>query len=146
MADCLRECLATEIEEWGRVWETAKRDHEIWVQDYRRFDDQDKQEALAKERANNSATQKRDSTERDSKMTATTEGVWGFYEGTEEVFAKPECEYYPIPKTKKKRQSADAQTGAVGAGGVPLDTNTLETKIIHYKLDLEEWKENDKKV
>ena len=58
-------CLAAEIGEWGRVWETAKRDHEIWVQDYRRFYDQDKEEALTKERANNSATNEQDSTEQE---------------------------------------------------------------------------------
>ena len=40
--------------------------------------------------------------------------------------------------------SADNQIAA--SGGVPLDANTIETNTIHYKLDLEEWKENDKKV
>lgn len=80
---------------------------------------------------------------RDFKMTATSEGVWDFYQGTEEILAKPDRDDYQIPKTKKKRQSADSAIVAAGNSGVPLDTNTLETNIIHYKLDLEEWKEND---
>lgn len=79
-------------------------------------------------------------------MTATSEGVWDFYQGTEEIFAKLQRDDYQIPKAKKKRQSVDATIVAAGNGGVPLDTNTLETNIIHYKLDVEEWKENDKKV
>ena len=81
---------------------------------------------------------------RDFKLTATSEGVWEFYQGTEEVLAKPEREDYQIPKSKKKRLTADAEIAA--AGGVPIDTNTLETNIIHFKLDVDEWKENDRKV
>ena len=77
-------------------------------------------------------------------MTAKSEGVWEFYTGTQDILPKPDRDDYQIPKAKKKRMSADAQIAA--AGGVALDANTLETNIIHYKLDLEEWKGNDKKV
>ena len=51
---------------------------------------------------------------RDFKMTATSEGVWDFYQGTEEILAKPQRDDYQIPKTKKKRQSADAAFVAAG--------------------------------
>ena len=85
---------------------------------------------------------------RDSKLAAKAEGVWEFYIGTQEILAKPDREDYQIPKPKKKRMNADAQIAA--SGGVTLDAtldaNTFETNIIHYKLDVDEWKENDKKV
>lgn len=81
---------------------------------------------------------------RDFKLTAKAEGVWEFYIGTQEILAKPDREEYQIPESKKKRMNADAQIAA--SEGVTLDANTLETNIIHYKLDVDEWKENDKKV
>ena len=40
--------------------------------------------------------------------------------------------------------TADAEIAS--AGGVALDANALETNIIHFKLDVEEWKDNEKKV
>lgn len=42
--------------------------------------------------------------------------------------------------------TVDAQIAAAGGVSVASDTNTLETNIIQYKLDTEEWKESDKKV
>ena len=46
---------------------------------------------------------------RDFKLVANAEGVWGFYDGTEKILAKPDREDYQIPKAKKKsRMTADA--------------------------------------
>ena len=64
--------------------------------------------------------------------------------GTDEVLPKLDRDDYQILKAKKKCITADAQIAS--AGGIPLDTNVLETNIIYFKLDVEEWKDNNKKV
>ena len=49
-------CLTADIKVWNRVWEKAAKSQKIWEQDMRRYFEQDKQEALATERANGCAT------------------------------------------------------------------------------------------
>ena len=88
---------------------------------------------------------------RDFKIVAKSEGVWGFYQGTEPILTKPERADYHIPTQKKKRMTADAEIVASDSSSsqaptTPAALNTLETNITLYKLDSEEWKDNDKKV
>ena len=50
------------------------------------------------------------------------------------------------PSLCQRRHRFVSQHPFVAAGGVALDANTLETNIIHFKLDVDEWKDNEKKV
>ena len=69
---------------------------------------------------------------RDFKMTAKSEGVWGFYEGTEEVFAKPIREDYQIPKSRRKRLSADALAEASQHGLVTIHPLTKFQQQVNH--------------
>ena len=44
---------------------------------------------------------------RDFKPVANSEGVWGFYEGTEEILVKPDRDDCQIPKAKRKTKDDD---------------------------------------
>ena len=85
---------------------------------------------------------------RDFKLLAKAEGIWQFYQGSEPLLSKPNRDDYHIPQQKKKRVSADDSIVNSGNTSIPTtgQLNTLETNIVQYKLDVEEWKEHDKRV
>ena len=75
---------------------------------------------------------------RDFKLVAKSEGLWSFYDGTEPVVEKPNRADYGIPFRHKRE---------VGAPWAPATApHCTETNIVLYKLDMDEWRENDKRV
>ncbi|KAF6220711.1 hypothetical protein HO133_003144 [Letharia lupina] len=58
-------CLTDDIQEWARAWEAAVQGQKMWEQDIRRRCDEEKQEALDKERAKCRVTDGRDAREQD---------------------------------------------------------------------------------
>lgn len=59
------DCLTTWIEDWSRAWEKAAKDQKTWELNLRRQCDEDKQQALATERAKGCATDEQNARERD---------------------------------------------------------------------------------
>lgn len=49
-------------------------------------------------------------------------------------------------RRERQRMTTDAQMASAGGVNLTSDINTLETSITQYQLDIEEWKENDKRV
>ena len=87
---------------------------------------------------------------RDFKLVAKAAGVWDFYEGTVDVLTKPDRDDYRVPKAKKKRDTADAEIASSGASASTNETaqsvDLLRASVVQHKLDVEEWRDNDKKV
>ena len=61
-----------------------------------------------------------------------------------DVLIKPGRDDYENPKHRKKRNIADAETAAASTNKTTQSANVLEANVFQYKLDVEEWKDNDK--
>ena len=84
---------------------------------------------------------------RDFRVIAQLKGVWKFYNGKEPILAKPNRDTYL--RTKSKRTGADVAVIASASDSHSQEKSTSEDntlKVAEYKLDLEEYRENDQKA
>jgi len=79
---------------------------------------------------------------RDFRLAADHEGVWDLYDGSCDILAKPDRNKY-LPSSSRKRRNADAE---IAAQSNEYDADDIQMRIAEYKLDCEEYKENEKKV